>query len=142
MVIELILIELVIEKSKICQKLKLTKPSRLIFLSPRPKQLFFSLQKAFIKAPILYHFNSKSHILIETNASSYAIDRVLSQLTLDKSSSSYVTLTNPIFSKSDISQQYLIPIFFRKMILAKTLYKTHNSEHQEIISRSNRLGGS
>ena len=41
---------------------------------------FIQLRQAFIKALILYHFHLKSHIQIETNASSYAIGSNLSQL--------------------------------------------------------------
>ena len=39
----------------------------------------------FIQAPILKHFDLERHIWIETDVSSYAIGRVLSQLTLDDS---------------------------------------------------------
>ena len=54
----------------------------LNFLTPNAKKTFNYLQLAFIKAPILWHFDSESHIRIENNISGYAIGRVLSQLNL------------------------------------------------------------
>ena len=53
------------------------------FLTPDAKKAFNHLRLAFIEAPILRHFDSESHIRIETNASGYAIGGVLSQLNLD-----------------------------------------------------------
>ena len=53
------------------------------FLLLKVKKTFIYLQKAFIKAPILTHFDLKRHILIETNALEYIISRVFSQQTLD-----------------------------------------------------------
>ena len=53
------------------------------FLTPNAKKAFNHLRLAFIKAPILWHFNLKSHIRIETDALSYAIGRVSSQLNLN-----------------------------------------------------------
>ena len=47
------------------------------FLTPNAKKAFNHLQLVFIEAPILQHFNLKSHIWIETDASSFAIGRVL-----------------------------------------------------------------
>ena len=53
------------------------------FLTPNAKKAFNHLRLAFIKAPILQHFDLKSYIQIKINASGYAIGRVLSQLNLD-----------------------------------------------------------
>ena len=53
------------------------------FLTPSAREAFNQLRQAFTKAPILRHFNLECHIRIETNASGYAIGRVLSQLTSD-----------------------------------------------------------
>ena len=50
----------------------------LNFLTPDAKKAFNSLRLAFIKAPILQHFDLKSHIYIETNALGYGIGGVLS----------------------------------------------------------------
>ena len=49
-----------------------------IFLTLDAKKAFNYLRQAFIKAPILRHFDLKSHIWIGTNALGYAIDRMLS----------------------------------------------------------------
>ena len=48
------------------------------FLTSYNKNAFNHLQLAFIKALITWHFDLKSHIQIKINASSHAIDRVLS----------------------------------------------------------------
>ena len=48
------------------------------FLTPKARLAFTRLRQAFVEAPILHHFNSKSHIRIETDASCYAIGAVLS----------------------------------------------------------------
>ncbi len=85
-------------KSAKSKKSKLTKPkkldlpkaifarvnSRTDFLTPKAKKAFIHLRKAFIKAPILRHFQPEHHIWIETNALGYAIGGVLSQMTLDQ----------------------------------------------------------
>ena len=48
------------------------------FLTSNTKKVFNHLQLAFIKAPILQHFDLKSHIQIKINMSRYAIGRILS----------------------------------------------------------------
>ena len=53
------------------------------FLTPGAKLAFTELRQAFLKAPILHHFDPERHIRIETDVSGYAIGGVLSQLTLD-----------------------------------------------------------
>ena len=53
------------------------------YLTPGAKRAFTHLRQAFSKALILRQFNPKCHIRIETDASSYAIGRVLNELTLD-----------------------------------------------------------
>ena len=74
--------ETVVELSKNKKSRKLTcmpnikateKPN---FLTPNTKKAFNYLRLAFIKAPILQHFDLESHIRIETDASGYAIGRV------------------------------------------------------------------
>ena len=57
------------------------------FLTFDAKKAFNHLRQAFIKAPILQHFDSESHIRIKTNASGYAISGVLSQLNLTSDAS-------------------------------------------------------
>ena len=49
------------------------------FLTPNAKKAFNHLRLAFIKTPILQHFDLESHIQIEIDASGYAIGGVLSQ---------------------------------------------------------------
>ena len=53
----------------------------LDFLTLGAKLVFTKLRQAFLKALILHHFDPGRHIWIETDASGYAIDGVLSQLT-------------------------------------------------------------
>ena len=48
------------------------------FLTPNAKKAFNHLRLAFIKTPILQHFDLESHIRIKTNVSGYAIGGVLS----------------------------------------------------------------
>ena len=69
-----------LSKSKNSSKFK---KRELGFLTPRAKKAFTKLRQAFIKAPILHHFDSERHIQVERNKSGYAIGGVLSQLTSD-----------------------------------------------------------
>ena len=48
------------------------------FLTPNAKKVLNHLRLAFIKAPILRHFDLESHIRIKTNVSGYAISDVVS----------------------------------------------------------------
>ena len=68
------------------------------FLISDAKKTFNHLRLVFIKAPIFQYFDLKSHIQIETDASSYAIGKVLSQLNLDSDA-----LLNDL-NKSDFGQ--------------------------------------
>ena len=54
-----------------------------MFLTADIKRTFIKLRQAFVKAPILNHFDSKRHIQIETNTLGYVIGEILNQLTLD-----------------------------------------------------------
>ena len=71
-------------KSKNLSKFKKTVVSD--FFTPRAKLTFIELRQAFLKTPILYHFDLECYIRIETDVSSYAIGEVFSQLTSDDSS--------------------------------------------------------
>ena len=51
------------------------------FLTSEAKLAFLWLREAFIEAFILHHFDPKHYIRIETDASGYVIDGILSQLT-------------------------------------------------------------
>ena len=105
------------------------------FLNPGAKEAFNQLRQAFTEAPILQHFDLECHIRIETNASGYAIGGVLSQLTPGQvTSSSKLNLAkSKVSTKPDSNQWHPVAYFFRKMILAKTRYKTHDAELLAIV---------
>ena len=71
--------------SKSKKLFKSKKTLRSDFLTSKAKLAFTKLRQAFVKAPILYHFNPKYYIWVEKDISGYAIGRVLRQLTLDDS---------------------------------------------------------
>ena len=96
------------------------------FLTPNARIAFNHLWLTFTKAPILWHFNPECHIRIETDASGYAISRVLNQLTSG-------TNPNRIVTKIDLGQWHLVAFFSRKIIPAETWYKTHNGELLAIV---------
>ena len=73
-----------------------------IFLTSEVKLTFLHLREAFTKALILHHFDPEYYIWMETNASDYAIDGILSQLT------------------SDSGQWNSVSLLLRKMILLET----------------------
>ena len=102
-------------KSKNSSKSKKTVRSS-DFLTPGAKQAFTELKQAFLKAPILHHFNPERYIRIETNVSGYAIDGVLSQLTSD-----------------DLGRWHPVAFFSQKMIPAETRYETHDGELLAIV---------
>lgn len=54
------------------------KPSGADFLIAKAKETFIYVQKAFTKVPIFYHFDTKHHICIKTDAWEYTINRLLS----------------------------------------------------------------
>ncbi len=70
---------------------------------------------------------------METDALEYAIGNVLSQMTLDQHSSSYVTYKDLNSSKSKISQWHPIAFFSWKMIPIETCYKMHNEDLLVIV---------
>ena len=96
------------------------------FLNTVAKRAFNKLRQAFTKASILQYFDLECHIRIETVALGYVIRKVLSQLTSD-----HLTFDHniePNLTKSDLSKWQLVTCFFRKIILTKTWYETHNDE--------------
>ena len=99
------------------------------FLTPNAKKAFNHLRLAFIEAPILRYFDPESHIRIETDASSYAIGGVLSQLNLD----SDAPPNDSNLNKSDFGQWHPVAYFSRKMIPAETRYETHDAELLAIV---------
>ena len=64
-----------LSKSKNLSKFKKTELGFLIFGA---RMAFTQLRQAFIKAPILYYFNPKYYIWVETDVSNYAIGKVFS----------------------------------------------------------------
>lgn len=74
-----------IEKLAKSKKLDFAKPKtfKADFLTPGAKEAFIHLRKAFTKASIRHHFDTKCHIHIKTDSLGYAIGRVLSQMTLN-----------------------------------------------------------
>lgn len=88
------------------------------FLTFEARQAFNLLRQAFIKASIFQPFVPKYYMRIKPNISSYAISGILSQLIFD------LLISNPIFSKPDFGQWYLLAYFFRKIILAETFIKS------------------
>ena len=98
----------------------------LSFPTPEARSTFNRLRLAFTKAPILRYFDPECHIRIETDASSYAIGGVLSQLASGTSPDGVVT-------KADLGQWHPVAFFSRKMILTETRYKTHDGELLTIV---------
>ena len=88
----------------------------LDFLTLGTKLAFTKLRQAFIKTPILHHFDPERHIRVETDALGYAIGGVLSQLILDNS-----------------GRWHPVAFFSRKMIPAETRYETHDGELLAIV---------
>ena len=98
------------------RNLSKSKKTELGFLTSGARKAFTELRQAFIKAPILQHFDPKRHIRVETDASGYATGGVLSQLTSD-----------------DLGQWHSVAFFSRKMIPAETRYETHDGKLLAII---------
>ena len=96
------------------------------FLTPDVRTAFNRLWLVFTKAPILWHFDPKCHIWIETDASGYVINGVLSQLTSG-------TISNGVITKTDLSQWHPVAFFWRKMIPVETWYKTHDGKFLAIV---------
>ena len=96
------------------------------FFTPKARLAFTQLRQAFVKAPILHHFDPESHIRIETDALGYAIGGVLSQLSSE-------TWPDGVVTKADLGQWHPVAFFSRKMIPAEIQYKTHNGKLLAIV---------
>ncbi len=108
------------------------------FLTPEAKKAFIHLRKAFTETSILRHFDPECPIWIETDASRYAIGRVLSQMTSDHLDPLFPNNVihenlNPISSKSEIGQRHPAAFFSQKMISVESRYKTHDEELLAIV---------
>lgn len=102
------------------------------FVTSEAQIVFISLQKVFIKAPILHHFDLKCHILIRINISSYSIKGVFKQITLNQQLFNLVT-ADYILLQFENSQCHLVVFFSRKMIPAETQYKADDQELLAIV---------
>ncbi len=87
-----------------------------LFLTIDARKTFTKLRQAFVEAPILNHFDSERHIQIETNVSSYAIGKILSQLISD-----------------DSGQWHPVAFFSKKKIPVETQYETNDKELLAIV---------
>ena len=85
------------------------------FLTSDAKKAFNHLRLAFIKTPILRHFDLKRHIWIKTNTLGYVIGGVLNQLNFDSDAP-----LNDLNLKSDFGQWHPIFYFSRKIIPVET----------------------
>ena len=74
------------------------------FLTPDARTAFNCLRLAFSEALILRHFDPECHIRIETDASGYAIDGVLSQLAFE-------TRPDRVVTKTDLGQWHPVAFF-------------------------------
>ena len=105
-----------VQKSSKSKNLSKSKKTESGFLTSGARKAFTELRQAFIKAPILHHFDPERHIRVETDASGYAIGGVLSQLTSD-----------------NLGRWHPVAFFSRKMIPAETRYETYDGELLAII---------
>ena len=103
------------KKSEAARAKNLSSQSAL-FLTLKAGKTFTELRQTFVEAPILNHFDPKHHIRIETDASSYAIGGIFSQLSLD-----------------DSGQWHPITFFSRKIILVRTRYESYDGELLAIV---------
>ena len=103
------------KKSEAARAKNLSSQSAL-FLTSKARKAFTKLKPAFVKAPKLNDFDLECHIQIETDALSYAIGGIFSQLTSD-----------------DLGRWHPVAFFSRKMIPAKTRYETHDGELLAIV---------
>ena len=72
-----------VQKWSKSKNLSKSKKTELGFLTSGARKAFTKLRQAFIKAPILHHFDPECHIRVETDALGYAIGGVRNQLTSD-----------------------------------------------------------
>ena len=84
------------------------------------REAFQRLIDAFIKIFMLVHFDSKSFIRIKIDVSKFVIAAILFQLIL-------------VSDDSEQRKWHLVVFYSRKMIFAKTRYKTHDQELLAIV---------
>ncbi len=96
----------------------------------RPKKAFLYLRNGSTKALILHYFDTGCYIYIKTNTLKYAIDKVISQMTLDQLLSNHIIHENleSNFSQSEIGQWHPVAFFSLKMLPIETWYETLNQK--------------
>jgi hypothetical protein len=87
----------------------LIKKDKTFAWTENEKIVFKELKRRFLKTPILAIFDSEKHIILETNASDYAIGIYINQLDNDR-------------------KLYPITFHLRKIIPAETNYDIHDKE--------------
>ncbi len=87
-----------------------------MFFISEARQAFTELRQAFVKAPILNHFDLERHIQIKIDTSGYTISRILRQMTLD-----------------NLGQWDPVVFFSKKMIPTETRCEIYDSELLSII---------
>ena len=80
------------------------------FLTSKATLAFSRLRQVFTEAPNLHHYDPEYHIQIKIDVSDYALDVILSQLTLNS------------------GQWHPVAFFSKKMIPAEIRYKTHDQD--------------
>ena len=75
---------------------------------------FDTLKRAFISAPVLYHFDLTKTAVVETNASDFALGAILLQ-------------------KGDNGRLYPVAFYFRKLQPTEINYKIHDKELLVVI---------
>jgi hypothetical protein len=96
------------------------KKSRPFSFPTKAQGAFQSLKTIFTTAPILVHFDPMKRILVETDASGFAIAAVISQ---------------QVANSEDLSKSHwhLVAFFSRKMTDAESRYETHDGELLAIV---------
>lgn len=93
-----------------------TKGVGSVFLNFKARLVLTKLKQVFVKASIFYYFNSKCHIQISIDESSYTISEVLCKLT-----------------SNDSNQLHPVVFFLWIMISIKRLYETDNGKLLGIV---------
>jgi hypothetical protein len=90
----------------------LTKKDTPYVWSPSCQSAFLNLKAAFTSAPILAHFHPERRIIVETNASDYAIAAILSQVNPE------TKLVHPVafFSRSMFATEINYKIYDKELL--------------------------
>lgn len=105
----------IVDVYKIAKSKSLIKPKAGFFIL-EIRLTFMKLRLAFIKAPILNHFNTKYNIQIKTDVLSYIISGIWNYLTSNNS-----------------AQWHLMAFYSEKIISVKTQYKIYGDKLLAIV---------